>query len=259
MLGCCPPPICGYTRQSLACNFVNILPSGPLWDKEKIEVSSKLDVDGNYITDDCTSIIAHAIYTGHKLYDLITGPLFTSLVESDPFTAYETIDSWLSRLGWEDCYNSSCNKFSKLTPLEKLGDCGRVFCGDASPDDLFTTTKHRIVVALSRLNVGGIKNLEFINWVIEPLNSILEADPDECGGKPDVNSCFTYLTLRQLSSQIENWPKYEGCVQLESQLIDAQYIHTECNNNIVAPLTMAAHCIILSFLHCKQNIKITLL
>src|SRR6478752_2347785 len=99
--GCCPPDICEINPDALACTAISLLPSGPLWDKAKM---AGISCGGNCESDCgekpfgteedvCQSLVAHAIYTGRKLYYYIMNSLWPSLRESDPETAFTTMDS----------------------------------------------------------------------------------------------------------------------------------------------------------------------
>lgn len=199
---CCPDlcvDICG-----LICSTVNLLPTGPLWDGPKTETIGRfLNNDGTNpceyacTPDDlsCQSIVSYAVYSARLLLDNINGALYPSLRESDPNTAVETLDSWIERLGWENCYKSICRSplLGDLTDFEIIGECGPQYCDIELPPDLELAVKRGIVKSLARVNMGIIKNTSSINWVIEPLgakigirnpNEICEEDfketPDCC-------------------------------------------------------------------------------
>jgi hypothetical protein len=145
-----------------------------------------------------------------------------------------------------------------ITPFEKITECGREFCGPSAPEALNNTIKHLIIVALSRLNVGGIKNNEFINWVLEPLGVVFEADENECPDGGDVNNCIYRMKLTPTVTEFVEWKGYVGCKQIEGLPIPNVYLNANCNNSVVAPALLAAHCIVKSLLHCKMNVSITL-
>jgi hypothetical protein len=176
---CCPPPLCG---NDLCCTFVaffNLLPSGPLWDYWKQAAISYFQHSDDasqcpLIQDpDCPSLVLHTIYTVLKLKGLVYNALWPALRESNPYTAITTLDDWLLRLRWEDCYNQHCRSvlLGEITPMEIWTECGPLFCPPTFTEDLQLALKHGIVVALTRANMGVIKNLCGINWIIDPLGA----------------------------------------------------------------------------------------
>jgi len=181
--GCCPPPLCG---NDLCCTFVafmNLLPSGPLWDYWKAEAISYFESNPEHpelcpLLQDprCPSLVLHAIYTVLKLRKVVHGALWPALRESNPWTSVTTLDNHLSRLRWEDCYNQHCRSvlLGELTPLEVWSDCGPVFCPPNYPPELECAIKRGIAIALNRANMGVIKTLCGLNWVIESLGAELK-------------------------------------------------------------------------------------
>jgi hypothetical protein len=175
--GCCPPSLCQLDRAGLICNFVNQLPRGPLWDKAKFEAPQRYDANGETIAlaNRPSSMADHAIYTAQRLIAVLFDAVWPSLRESNPATAYDTLDDWLLRLGWSDCFDCACrDPSSELTPIEVIAP-GRA-------------VKHGIVLALTRLSNGIIFNLDAINFVIAPLGAkvepkcwrYIELDPRRC-------------------------------------------------------------------------------
>ncbi|MEY9235411.1 hypothetical protein ABIF78_007734 [Bradyrhizobium japonicum] len=192
---CCPPPLCG---NDLCCTFVaffNLLPTGPLWDYWKQAAISYFQHNEDpaqcpLVADPrCPSLILHAIYTVLKLRHMVHGPLWVAYRESNVYTAVTTLDWHLERLQWEDCYNQHCRSPSlgELTPLEIMGECGPLFCDPHYPLELESAVKRAVAIALTRANMGVIKNLCGINWIIEPLGARLEAviPPPPCVDPPD--------------------------------------------------------------------------
>lgn len=176
---CCPPPLCG---NDLCCTFVaffNLLPSGPLWDLWKaraIDYFQRSDSPDEcpLVQDpDCPSLVLHAIYSVLKLKQYTYEALWPALRESDPVTACTTLDDWLRRLQWEDCYRQHCRSvlLGDLTPYEVWSECGPLFCDVSFPPELEDAVKKGIVIALTRAQKGVIKNLCGINWIIEPLGA----------------------------------------------------------------------------------------
>jgi hypothetical protein len=176
---CCAPPLCG---NDLCCTFVafmNLLPSGPLWDFWKnaaISYFESHDDPANcpLIRDPaCPSIVLHAIYAVLRLRGYVHNALWPALRESNPYTAVTTLDAHLAKLQWEDCYLQHCRSvlLGDITPYEVITDCGPVFCPGTFPDDLACAVKRNIAIALTRANMGIIKNICSINWVIQPLGA----------------------------------------------------------------------------------------
>jgi hypothetical protein len=180
---CCPPPLCGNDLCCTLVAFFNLLPSGPLWDYWK-----RVAIDYFQVSDDvsqcplvkdpkCPSLVLHVIYTVLKLRSYVHGPLWVSFRESDPTTVLTTMDYWLERLKWEDCYLQHCRSvlLGDLTPYEVMGECGPIFCPPDFPPELICAVKHNIIIALSRAQMGIIKNQCAINWVIEPLGAAIKS------------------------------------------------------------------------------------
>jgi hypothetical protein len=196
--GCCPPPLCG---NDLCCTFVaffNLLPSGPLWDYWKAAAISYFDNPDNdpaecpLITNpQCPSIILHAIYTVLKLRSYVHNALWPAFREASPLTAVTTLDYHLEQLKWEDCYQTHCRSITlgPLSPVEVMTLCGPLYCPPPYPLELVAALKRAVATALIRAQMGVIKNLCGINWVIEPLGAMLQPIyasplPDPC--PPDV-------------------------------------------------------------------------
>ena len=177
--GCCPPPLCG---NDLCCTFVaffNLLPSGPLWDYWKAAAISYFERNDNLAEcpllhdPSCPSIVLHSIYTVLKLRRMVHGALWPALRESSPWTAVTTLDEHLSRLRWEDCYNQHCRSvlLGDLAPYEVMGECGPIFCPPDFPPELVCAVKKGVAIALNRANMGVVKNLCGLNWVISSLGA----------------------------------------------------------------------------------------
>jgi hypothetical protein len=194
--GCCVPSISNITLCALICNFVHQLPIGPLWDRPKMEAFTWAN-QGGCDTGECPppqlcgSIVAHAIFTANGLWSTIMDGLAVAIRESDPFTAYDTIDDWLARLGWQNCFASACRSpaLGPQTPLEVMGDCCLV---NAEPDygaPLTLAVKVGTVHALARLGMGIVPNLDAINFVIEPLGAKLIPVGPTSTPAPDIGQC----------------------------------------------------------------------
>ena len=176
---CCPPPLCG---NDLCCTFVaffNLLPSGPLWDYWKAAAISYFESHDDpaqcpLLNDPrCPSLVLHSIYTVLKLRGVVHNALWPALRESNPVTAVTTLDAHLARLQWEGCYASHCRSvmLGELSPLEVWTECGPLFCPPDYPPELEDAVKKGIAIALTRAQMGVIRNLCSINWVIAPLGA----------------------------------------------------------------------------------------
>lgn len=182
--GCCPPSICSIDLCGLMCNYLNLLPRGPLWDKPKALAmdwakaccaSGTLDEGECLPPKGCTSLAAYALYTARRLFIVLQEALWPALRESSPYTAFTTLDDWLTRLGWQDCFAAGCRDpyLGAQTPVETAGPCGPVFVPLGYDDDLACAVKRGVVIALSRLNLGIIRNLDAINFVIAELGAVV--------------------------------------------------------------------------------------
>jgi hypothetical protein len=178
---CCPPPLCG---NDLCCTYVaffNILPSGPLWDYWKAAAisyftSNEDPAECPLVQDPaCPSLVLHSIYVVDKLKTMVHGALWPAFRESSAYTAVTTLDYQLEKLRWEDCYREHCRTVlgGDLTPYEVWSECGPVFCEVDFPPELECAIKRNVAIALTRANMGVIKNLCSINWIIEPLGAQL--------------------------------------------------------------------------------------
>lgn len=173
---CCTDKVC-VSEAQMACTFIDLLPDGQLWDRQKMEVKARIADSGVVEGSDSTSMVSYAAYLGRVLTDIVNNGIAPSIYESDPFTASITIDSHLERLRWVDCYNSACSAafLQESNPYSHLNDCNRwEYCASEFPEDFDRALKHGILVSLTRLNRGIIKNVDGINWVIEPLGARLE-------------------------------------------------------------------------------------
>ena len=275
--GCCPPPLCG---NDLCCTFVaffNLLPSGPLWDYWKAAAISYFESNEDpsqcpLITDpECPSLILHSIYTVLKLRHVVHTALWPALRESNPYTAVTTLDSHIGRLQWEDCYRQHCRSvlLGEITPLEIWTECGPLFCDPNFSPELENALKKNIAIALTRANMGVIKNVCGINWIIEPLGAqIIPIYPDPPQPPPDVphdpeNPCVPSDCSGDVSFQIchtRDW--LEGVddgdictTQMPPPHVPA-FWEQSCDRPaglpaIVWPGVLAAECIVRSMLPMK--------
>lgn len=267
---CCPPALCEIDPCGLICNFVKLLPSGPLWDEPKRAALDKYQGDcgdtENYQPDvftPCTSVVVHSVYVGMKLRMLLSEALWPSLREADPSTAYQTMEDWLERLGWLDCYEGACRDpdLGPRTPYEIQTQCGNLFCDLPMPDDLRAAYLHALVLALNRLRMGIIRNLASINWVIEPLRAELIVTPGS-----SATGCPLGFTLRPLTTTLPGWvemscPLTQAEIDIINSEIPASYTPGPCNGVPVPgpiwPGLMSAECIIRSLLPRNRSYRLT--
>lgn len=254
--GCCPPDICDATPEALACNFINLLPNGPLWDEAKQKgIGCKTWCDDNCLDDKedlCGSLVAYAAYCGRRLHTHITETIWPAVREASPYTAYDTLDEWLERLRWADCYMGTCRwaTLGELTPYEILGECGPEYCPPEFPPELQLLYKRGVIIALHRMRLRPRKNLAALNFILSSLHSELVADPQYNPDNPEARLC---LVLRPTSDFAEaivpmRCPD-DGATGRQVQL----YITP--GKGLCAggpprayPLTLAAHCIVRALL-----------
>lgn len=258
---CCPPSICQIDKCALACIFISLLPSGPMWDRAKANAMQSYglcDADSGAVTvckpqSNCTSLVAHSIYTAYRLADVLGNGLAVSLREANPYTAFDTMDDWLDRLGWIDCFKCrSCDQ-TKPSPYDNVTECGLVFCDLTAPFELSNATKHAIITSLSRLQMGLIRNMGNINFIIEPLNSVLAKDPACEEGVIYDGSCQYKFTIAKIDDEISAWRRLP-CPRDEEQTpkIKQCYTDKKCITNgelrEICPMQLAAECVVRSLL-----------
>ena len=276
--GCCPPPLCG---NDLCCTFVafmNLLPSGPLWDYWKAAAISYFETNDDpaqcpLLQDPrCPSLVLHAIYTVLKLKALVHDALWPAFRESNPYTAITTLDHHLARLQWEDCYAQHCRSvlLGEMTPFEIWTECGPLFCPPDYPPELENALKRNIAIALTRANMGVIKNLCGINWIIEPLGASIRPvyPPTEAPAPPITVPCDPNVCTDQafVISYTQDWmygvPSADLCeTQMPLPKVPASWDRT-CDKpaglpDKVWPGVLAAECIIRSMMPptCPSNIS----
>lgn len=256
--GCCPVDPCSLTVESIACSFINLLPKGPLWDKAKEEgISCKgwcFPVCPP--TNGCSSLVNYAIYTGRRLYDLLISTLQPALREANPYTAWDTMDDWLERLGWIDCYSSSCRdpSLGDLTPYEVIGECGPAFCPPNIPPDLQRIYKRGVINALWKMRHGVARNLAAINFVLEDLYTELVLDPDYDPEDPESKKCLVLRPTDDFGRKVIRLP----CPLSDREILEMQtmvQLYLTPGNGVcigapekVYPTQLAAHCIVRSLL-----------
>jgi hypothetical protein len=167
--GCCPPTICDIEPNGFACQFLNVLPSGPLWDAAKRDGLASIRAQpspcavSNCPPEHCSSIVDHARYAAFKLWSYARMFLQPVAVEGSPFTAVSSLDFWLESLGWNDC--SQCEGEPSITTV--LSQCS---------EPLALAVKRGIATALQRLTLAPIPTVAAINFVINPLGVYLQPE-----------------------------------------------------------------------------------
>lgn len=218
--GCCPDPLC-VPVCSTACSFVDLLPSGPMWDRQKEAAKSQLEECGGEPGEEaCPTMAGFAIYAARVMHDMVDNILWPTIRESSPATAVATLDDWLDRYGWQDCYRSTCRSEydAMFSPYENQGACGSYYCPTDFSIEFECALKHAILQALVRMQRGVIKNLDGINWVIAPLGATLAprrpwpADVQRFLNNPcpedELNPCFCDEVALHLSPSGDTLP---GC------------------------------------------------
>lgn len=266
--GCCPPSLCDIDPCGLVCAFISLLPSGPLWDEPKTNALQRFQSgchDYGCLPDenDCQSLVAHSVYIGLRFYDLINDALWPSLREADPCTAYDTLDEWIDRLGWEDCFYGPCRDASlgELTPYEIEGPCGPLFCEPDIPDELAMAVKRGVVMALTRLNMGITRNLASINWVINPLGAQLSV----ADGAPDDGCDEQRFEISSINDEIDRAVKLSCPPTAEQQIMADTPVQAFYGSNCttaglpskIYPGVLAAECIVRSIMPPNANYSIT--
>lgn len=181
--GCCTDALCGPRSD---CLNLSSLPSGQMWDGPKQEWAQILGEHGGLpdyanspgLESPCPTMVSYAVFNRLMLRCAVDTFLIPAFRESDPRTAVTTVDDWLSRLGWQDCYRNVCRDgySAQFSPYEVPDlECGGTrFSQVRFSDELEAATKHAILASLWRLRMGVIRNLCGINWVIEPLRAELK-------------------------------------------------------------------------------------
>lgn len=268
---CCIQPICNIEPCELICQFVNLLPTGPMWDVPKKTVSDyfsdpEICTTGTVIPPNllsknmCSSLVVHSVYSALKLHDLLKNALWPALRESDPYTAFDTMDDWLDKLGWVDCMQGPCRDptLGNLTPLEVGTPCGSQFCEIEYPECLTTTVKHAILVSLARVKRGIVPNIASLNWLIEPFHARLtplNLDLDEDG---EVHCPLRY-EIAPLTDSLPLWQR-DDCATQTPQFCQAYFEPNTCAQtglpDRIYPGLLAATCIVSSLLLRCGSVKI---
>lgn len=174
---CCAQPLTP-SFCTTACSMIGLLPSGPLWDTAKARAIEAIQRTGDIAFCDipvcpepekCPTMADYAIYAAMVYVENVNSILWPAIREASPATAVSTVDDWLSRYAWSDCYKNACGRPD--TPFNFPGECGITFCNPVYPTDFDAALKHGILQALVRAKKGVIKNLAGLNWIVAPLGA----------------------------------------------------------------------------------------
>lgn len=266
--GCCPDPLC-IPFCNTACSFIDLLPSGPMWDMQKAQavrcIPECADDCGD---DDCPSMASFAVYGARVLHDAVQNILWPAIRESNPATAVTTLDDWLDRYGWQDCYRTCCRSeyLAMFSPYETPSDCGDTrFCAPTFSAAFECALKHGILLSLERLRRGVIKNLDGINWIIQPLGAIVRPKQpypkdvsDYLKGNCDVEDggppCFCGEVKLEICDNADELPgcPIEACLTDPTTVPALQPYTCEGVTTYLYPGVIAAECIVRSMLSHKS-------
>lgn len=196
------------------------------------------------VINDCVSVVNHAVYTSFRLYDVLQNALFPAIRESNPMTAFDTMDDWLDRLNWVDCMGA-CRMpgINGVLPTEIIGECGSYEADLVYPACLVDTIKHGIIAALTRMQYGRTKNLCTVNEIIAPLGAVVfptAGQEDECPHK---------MTIAPSSDELETWQRLSCNALLPSTCLAFYVPNPDDPPGLPAriyPGLMAAECIVRS-------------
>jgi hypothetical protein len=260
--GCCPPDICSIDPDGLKCSMVSLLPSGPLWDETKQLGVQNCDTcepcEEPFMDEQCASLVLHAHYKGALLYYYIMAILWPALREANPATAWSTMDEWLDRLGWADCYNTYCRDpdLGPITPYEIVTECSdHEYCPPVFGEELTRIYKRGVILALWRMRHGSVENLAAINFIISSLYAEVVPQTDAFG-----KVCLILRPTQDYAPVVLPTP----CPETESTILQAQKqvkLYLTPGNGLCIggpdrayPLVLAAHCIVRSLLPICCNI-----
>lgn len=264
---CCPDPLCVPLCDTI-CSFIDLLPSGPMWDFAKLEARQIIqqtapNCEGPF-EPECLSMVWYGVYGGLVLNEMTRTILWPAIREANPATAVTTIDDWLERFGWEDCYRTHCRTLASfgLSPFERPGDCGPIYCEPTFSDEFNCALKHAILMSLSRARRGVIKTLDGINWVLEPLRAsvrpkipypqeVLDYLQSNCDA--DGYPCFcdeVEFEICQTSEWLPGCPPLDACQKRSPDVAMAQNYQCEQGDPVIVvyPAVLAAECIARSLL-----------
>lgn len=224
---CCSDPLCASSDESaMGCAFIDALPSGPMWDKPKIQLQDAIrDAGGIPAPADmpeCVTMVNYALYVSRVLSDMVSTMLAPSIRDQNPNTAVNSLDDWLVRYGWYDCYSCNCDgTFASLfSPYRRDVEWSSApcCCDPFLPEDFRCAMKHALVRSLRRMERGVVRNLDGINWIIEPLGAQVrprEPYPDHVQrfldgtcetGEDEGSPCFCEDAALEIFPTLEDLP-----------------------------------------------------
>jgi len=277
--GCCEDALC-FTAGEAACAVFDLLPSGPMWDAARMQAREEIAANGGSIPltgFSKTTLFSYAAFVAQMLEYITDAAIRPVVRESDPETATD-LDYWLDRLGWVDCYRTNCRSeyLAMFSPYEDVdATCGGTkYCAYDFPADFEAALKYGIVRSLLRMNMGVIRSLSGINWVIAPLGAVVRTPtplpptvqnymdnfhnydpktytPDSLGDCGDCFGAEVQLEITSSSATLPGAPTAASFCDLTSRPADVAALQAyDCNGTItnLYPGVIAAECIVRSML-----------
>lgn len=248
------------------CSFVDLLPCGPMWDRHKTLTREAINEAGGIPVGgfDCVSMSTAAVLIGATLSHNVRTILGGQLREASPYTAVLTRSDWLQRLGWVDCYRSFCRTpfMAQVSPYEHQGDCGSEYCEFDFPELFEAALEFAIIRSLLRVQRAGVKNLNVLNWIIEPLAAELQvpnpwpdavqAELDNPSADPACFGCSVQLTMASISDTLQGAPTEASFCGDTPDVVDSLQTYT-CDgvDTQLRPSLFAAECIIRSVMRSQ--------
>lgn len=265
---CCAGPMC-LDPVALGCAYIDLLPSGPMWDEPKARLKDKLaecgslpDPEDDCWTADpgCVTMVHYGLYAAQLLNDAVENILQVAIRESDPHTAVSTMDEWYDRLGYVDCYRTECRSsyLAKFSPYEKAVEgCEGLteYVAPSFPDDYECALRRATVQSLYRARRGFIRNLDGINWILQPLGvqmePVLPDDPPEpVEGYPICGCADVQFAVVPISETLEACPEEGDYCHPTERTVDAEqeYAPEGYEPITLYPAVYVGECIVRSLL-----------
>lgn len=253
------------------CSFIDLLPCGPMWDRQKDEAKELITANdgvppGGFL---CNSMVTLAILVAQALGFNVRSVLGANLRESSPHTAATTVDDWLLRYDWTDCYRSTCTTefIANLSPYHCPDECGSLtYVATDFPAEFEAALKHAILQSVFRFSRGVLKNLDGINFVIEPLGARIDplysqpvlnfiADPSSCDCT-DPNECppcwrdEIQFQITGTSTTLPGAPSADSFCGERAADVNAEQEYTDCDGvvQLLRPGVIAAECFVRAML-----------
>lgn len=204
----------------------------------------------------------YAAFVGRRLHAMVQDNLWPALRESSPYTAYETLDDWVSKFNWRDCYMGTCRSpaLGELTPYEIMGECGPQYCPPTFSDELSRLYKRGVVIALHRMRLKPARNLAALNFVLQYLYTEIVPDPN---WEPDDEHPYRCLLLRPTAdfapahTQLQCPPQAVTTDMMVKLFLSPGDGICVGGPSRVYPLTLAAFCIIRALLPSCEIVCLT--